>query len=231
MVKKNFIALFFILFTSLNIEGRLQQYDEVVSLGYSCQVAWQLETNGIRRLAYPFDWFHTSYESLIAFINNKGAHFLDLDKINVGGPYPGDPSRLLVKDLLYGIISYHDFLATPPMSNYADIKYKYDRRTKRFFNLLQSNKRVLFVIQDALKSQVENLDYLFHMLYPKLAYTILAVNSHEEYCSPWGNARIENFYLPQIPGDWMGNFGVWTEILSKFTVIHSSTRRPPGEQW
>lgn len=234
MLKKGFISFVFVLlitfYSETKIESRdTEPYDQVVSLGFGCQVAFQLEHNGYRSLAYPFDWFNTPFESLIAFISNEGKNFLDADKISVVGPYPGDTLHLEVMDSLYGIVSYHDFLSWPYLGNYHEIKAKYDRRVKRFFDLLNSNNRVLFVRQGLSKAQVEYLDYLLHSSYPNLSYTLIAINNTEEYKSPWELFRIENFYAE--PGwDWRGDYASWTKILIQFTTVNF-TNRSDEERW
>ena len=224
----SFVCLLLIIFsTSL----KAQPYDEAVSLGYGCQVAHQLETFGLRKLAYPFDWFHTSYEGLISFIANKGKDFLTLKQINVVGIYPGDPRCLEVHDLLYGIISYHDFASNPVLMNYAAVKAKYDRRVKRFFDLLNTNKRVLFVIQYCTRVQIEQLNAFLHSLYPRLTYTLVAVGNTEEYLSDWGLPGIDNYYMEDILWDWRGNSIRWHEILTQYSVTPNHMARPVEERW
>lgn len=218
MLKKIVVYVFLTVLVTFHARAKTPVYDEAVSLGFDCQVAWQLEANNMRKFAYPFDWVHTHFDSLINFIVNKGANFLDADKIAVIGPYPGDPSRLHVIDVVYGIISYHDFRANPPFENYWEVKAKYDRRIKRFFDLLNSNKKVLFVRYGLTRPQVEFLDGLLHFLYPTLSYTILAVNDDPEYLADWGLERVRNFYIQQTLGMWKGDSARWKEILSAFSL-------------
>lgn len=231
MIKKMLFQFFVLALLPIYAGADGNKYDEVVSLGYGCQVAWQLETHGYRKTAYPFDWFHTSFDSLIRFMQNKGDLFFAWDKISVLGPYPGDSTRLHIVDLLYGIHSYHDFIAMPAMGNHLEVKAKYDRRIKRFFELLHSDKKVLFVREGFSRAQVEQLDDFIHTLYPHLFYTILAVSDNEEFHQDWGVKRIRNFYLQQKAWDWKGDFARWKEILSHFHVKQSSKPRPPGEVW
>lgn len=231
MIKKMLFPFFVLALLPFYGQADIQTYDEVVSLGYGCQVAWQLETHGYRKIAYPFDWFHTSFDSLISFICNKGACFLEWDKICVQGAYPGDPIRLHVVDMIYGIHSYHDFTSTPAMGNYLEVKEKYDRRVQRFFELLNSKKKILFVREGFSRNQLEQLDNLLQMLYPHLSYTILGVSDNVEFIQNWKLKRIRNFYLQQNPEDWKGDFSRWKEILSHFCIKHSFNKRPPEEVW
>lgn len=229
MLKKIYLSFFLLLFLTCRAEAKVETYDQVVGLGYSCQVAWQLEANNLRTLASPFDWFHTPFEGLLLFIYSKGEHFLDLNQIQVLGPYPGDPSKLHVIDLHYNIISYHDFTSTPPLENYNEIKTKYERRTKRFFELLMSKKKVLFVRQESTREQIEFLDYVLHRFYPNLNYTILALNNTDDYKKDWGLERVKNFHIPHQHINWQGDYERWKEVLSQFSV--QQTARPASERW
>lgn len=231
MYEKSCAFLIFVFLIVFPVNAKVEPFDEAVSLGFGCQVAHQLEAHGMRRWAYPFDWFHTPFEGLLSFIANKGKGFLDSDKIHVVGVYPGDPVHLEVRDLIYGIASYHDFASSPPLSDYIAVKAKIDRRVKRFFDLLNTKKRVLFVSQYLTKVQIEQLNVTLHTLYPTLNYTLVAVGNSEEYQYDWFLEKVENYYMKDIPGDWRGNTGRWTEILRKYSVKPSFFPRPAGERW
>jgi hypothetical protein len=96
---------------------------------------------------------------------------------------------------------------------------------------LNSKKRILFVREGLTRSQVEYLDQVLKTTYPKLSYTILAVHNDAEYHEDWGLKRIKNFYLSQTPGDWMGDFARWKEILSNFHIKPLGEARDPAEVW
>ncbi|WP_068471366.1 DUF1796 family putative cysteine peptidase [Candidatus Protochlamydia phocaeensis] len=202
-------------------------YDEAVSLGYSCQVAQQLNDNGIRHQAYPFDWMLSSAEGLILFIHYAGAGFLDLDKIAIEERVAGT-NILIVADTLYGFRLLHDFY-DPFDTFYPIVKQKYERRIARFFNLLRSNKKVLFVRIQFTREQAELLDFILHTLYPQLTYTILALNPEPQ--ADWGLERVKNLQLHQIPDVWYGDHTRWREILSQFNVKPSPNppQLPTGE--
>jgi hypothetical protein len=231
MFRKCYICLLITLSTIFGINLKAETYDEVVSLGYGCQVAHQLEAHGMRKLAYPFDWFHTPFKGLLSFITYKGKNFWDINKIHIVGVYPGDPNNLEVHDLNYGIISYHDFSSSPALLNYAAVKGKYDRRTKRFFDLLNSTKKVLFVCQYYTKVQIEQLDELLRSSYPSLSFTLIAVGNTEDFKIDWHLPRIENYFMEEVFGDWRGNFPRWTEILSQYSVKHNEHLRSIEDRW
>lgn len=207
------------------------QYDEVISLGMNCQVAYQVRTNGMRRHAYPFDWVIIPFESLMTFLSEKGSEFLNQDKIALIDLPPGS-HHFRALDLKYGIHLVHDFKAPVFLSDYAEVKVKYDRRIKRFFDTLQlSNKRFLFVRLNITREQAEFLDHFLHTHYPKLSYTLLVLNDHPSFKGDWGLPRIRNFYLAQIPNCWQGDHARWKEILSCFHVKPATNPLPQDEYW
>jgi hypothetical protein len=206
-------------------------YDEVVSLGSRCQVAIQLEHNGIRHFAYPFDWIVTHAEGLGSFIVNQGAHFLDRDKVVYVGEYAGNPPYQFVMDTHYGFESYHDFLPPHIKGNFEEVKEKFQRRIKRFFALLNSNKKILFIRTDVTRAEAEYLDNIIHTMYPKLVYTFVALNMTDDFRTDWGHPRIKNFYLEINPAVWQGDSVRWKEILSNFTVTKPKSKRPEAEKW
>lgn len=206
-------------------------YDEVVSLGSRCQVAIQMENNGVRHLAYPFDWIVTHAQGLASFIINQGSHFLDIDKVLYVEEYAGNPPYYFVRDTHYGFESYHDFLPPHVPGNFEMVKEKFQRRIKRFFALLNSNKKILFIRTDVTRKEAEFLDHIIHTLYPRLVYTFVALNTTDDFKTDWGHPRIKNFHLNIDPLDWQGDFIRWKEILGKFTINKAKGKRPDEERW
>lgn len=197
------------------------EYDEAVSLGSMCQVAHQLQANGIRHHAYPFDWIITPADGLIRFITHKGEGFLELENLAFGELW-ANTNFIVTIDTVYGFKILHDFYV-PFEESYAPVKEKYDRRKERFFKLLKSNKKVLFIRTYLSREQAELLDHALRKFYPKLSYTILALNETEEN---WGLERVKNFQLHQIPNVWSGDPARWKEILSQFKVKQAKTLPP-----
>ncbi len=125
-------------------------YDEIISLGNHCRVAYNLRrTFGITR-AFPFDWWITPASSLVAFLDDPS-----LDKLY-------DPQRLApvmngekifaIDNLHYGIQLQHEFPRGKGGGLVADwpehlgaarqrTAYLWDRMV----GLMRSDRRILFV--------------------------------------------------------------------------------------
>lgn len=216
MFKKLAFFLFLLLLgMSCPLTAKVEVYDEVISLGKDCQAAFQLRNYGLRKEAYPFDWLVTPIDGLGLFLGTHGAHFLDPDKLvylNASGPY------FHVWDSQFNFLIYHDFQTPDYMSDYEEVKVKYERRIARLFKLMNSNKRVLFVRCWITRAEAEYLDDLISCHFPKLNYTLLVLNNSKDFKSNWKKKRIRNFYLKPIPHNWEGDSVRWGEILSQFSV-------------
>jgi hypothetical protein len=225
MFKKFYFTLVLLCYLSVAFANQpmrstgYQEYDEAISLGAHCQPAWQLRANNLRNCAYPFDALISPFDALVNFIANLGLDFLDRNMLNC---VPIEGGGFYIQDLKYGLILIHDFqLIGNTLINYEEVKAKYDRRTKRFFDTLLSNKKVLFIRQDLSYEQATFLDHILHALFPNLAYTLVALNSREEakYEHDWELERVRNFYLKQTdPYVWSGDDQAWKEILNNFKV-------------
>lgn len=224
-----FLLLFLPVKTGL-VASQREEYDEAVSLGTSCQAAWYLQGYGLRHWAYPFDWMVTPPHALLAFIKNKGKNFLEKENLQTLEVLPGTPSILHVVDTKYDIHLIHDFYF-PDMKNYNSVKAKYTRRIKRFFNLLESNKRVLFIRVQFSRSEALLLDELLHKLYPDLKYTLLVLSDAPEAYDDWMLPRVKNFFMEQQPGNWMGDGERWREVLSLFSIKPHGQEQPKTEKW
>jgi hypothetical protein len=203
----------------IETESNNQPYDVAVSLGDLCQVAWQLSHHNLRGAAFPFDWLITPFESLYSFLMIEGANFIARENlVVVYGEIPH------IEDSFYRIKFLHDFSMSPVvLENYDDIKKKYDRRIKRFFELLHSNKKVLFIRRGITYEQACRLENFFNTYYPNLNYTILAVGSTEEMNHDWKLEKVRNFYLGEF--GWQGHPDAWIKILNHFPI-----RSPSGEE-
>ena len=198
-------------------------YDVVVSLGNMCQVAHQIEINSMRSAAYPFDWVITPFPSLYFFIANEGRFFLEPDRLVFCEDQPdgtGKEIKSFIKDLNYHMEFFHDFELSPDfMKDYPAIKEKYNRRIERFFELLRSKKRVLFVRRNLNYKEAVLLDKLLKKKYPQLRYTILALGDTQDMKSNWKLKRVKNFYLRELePWSWVGDPWAWNEILQQFSL-------------
>ncbi|QKF94424.1 DUF1796 protein [Fadolivirus algeromassiliense] len=144
---------------------------EYISIGNSCSVTYQKQQLDIKNETYPFDWIRTeSLDDITNCINNDFIDFItNLIKVNESDKFPvssddnfpdnSDCKSIIMKNR-YGMKFYHDF---NNQTNMSDIVNKYERRIKRFINLIKSNKSICFV-RDELKPIKINNGYISNFI-------------------------------------------------------------------
>lgn len=104
-------------------------YKHVISLGYFCSVALELERIGLRNTAYPFDWCISDFSGVIEAIENGFSEWLDSKWLSQYKTY-----MHIFRNDKYNIEFYHDFSAYKPLEEQIiSVKEKYNRRIARFY--------------------------------------------------------------------------------------------------
>ena len=123
---------------------------EIIPLGGTCSIAYQLKKNNLRNKAYPFDWVRISNLSNINHLleNNFDKFFLDLKLVefsknfkvnNMNGSY-------IYKNNFCKF--YHDFDSKINDKNFLLFKEKYLRRINRFYEKIKNSKKILFIREE-----------------------------------------------------------------------------------
>lgn len=81
-----------------------EKYNNVISLGFFCSVASEIEKIGLRSSSYPFDWLISDFKGVIAVIENHFEDFMSYENMAQHELYPS-----FYKDTKYGMQFYHDF--------------------------------------------------------------------------------------------------------------------------
>lgn len=145
-------------------------YDVIISLGFHCATASQLEKRRLRRGSLPFDWILQSNPDFLDDVS----HFISTDFTDFLGhedltPVPSLPEEEFTayKSTKYEITFFHDFKGNIFSSNqsankkfFNQVKDKYERRIKRFFEYLNNSENVLLAFthnQDVKETSLLNL--------------------------------------------------------------------------
>jgi hypothetical protein len=207
-------------------EESQRKFNVAISLGEVCQPAGHLHASGLRRRSFPFDWLITPFEGLMRFIANEGKGFLKKENLlfNVsvyGVPgvafdayyciYPVHALKYSMKNSSGGIKKYDEVV----VNDFDGIKATLERRIERFFDVLRSNKKVLFVRLGITYKEALRLDELLHTRYPRLDYVILALDDTHEMRYDWGLKRVRNFYIKR-PSKFDSHGEDWKRIFALF---------------
>lgn len=112
----------------------MPKYQNVVSLGYFCSPAIELNYLNLRKSSLPFDWVISgNFGQVLELIDNNFKDFLEPEFLFQLKQYPQ-----YYRNIKYNIDFYHDFDELKSFDRQIDkIKEKYDRRIARFYNTIK----------------------------------------------------------------------------------------------
>lgn len=193
------------------------RFDHVVSLGCSCQPAFQ-----IRRLlgidgAQVFDWLITDDPGIIHLIGNAAEDVFrqgDLKWINGA-----------VRSLTHGTRYMHEFPTEADLEKgFQENEARFVALTKRWRDLMSSDERVLFVrihawSEDPAAAAVLLRDTL-KAAAPLLRFELLYLTPPEVFDPAWSTAGVVHSPLAQPePYTWKGDDTVWESLLREAGVL------------
>jgi len=114
-------------------------FENMISLGFYCEVAKELERLGLRSASYPFDWLISSWSGVEKMIDTQFDGFLNYDDLY---QYDNSPSKY--RNMSIEISFFHDFNGLQPVKDQInEVEKKYKRRIDRFFEDIK--KPTLFI--------------------------------------------------------------------------------------
>lgn len=106
-----------------------QKFQHVVSLGFFCSVAHDLENIGLRDASGPMDWVWSRWDGVYDCITSHFEHFMEKDNME-----QATIDRCIYRDRKNHIIFFHDFSKYKKFDEqYPKIFEKYNRRIKKFY--------------------------------------------------------------------------------------------------
>jgi len=167
-------------------------YENVISLGYFCNVALEIERIGLRKASYPFDWIITSdFNMVIQLIKSEFKSFMLYD--NLYQEYAINPDYYF--DIENTIHFYHDFSSKISLKDqFKNVKNKYGRRINRFFKDIK--KPTLFVRYITNKKEFEFINENYAEIDSLLksfnkANTIIYITNEKNFAE---NNNVKTFY-------------------------------------
>jgi len=126
--------LFFVRRTKrIMIVKRKHKYQNIISLGYFCSIALELERMGLRSCSSPFDWCITDFEGVIKLIDNDFKDLFNEDLL-----YQNNSNRAYYMNCKYKIQFFHDFNQNETLIEQLPlVREKYNRRIQRFYSMIQ----------------------------------------------------------------------------------------------
>lgn len=147
-----------------------------ISLGSDCSVAYQLQKQGLRDAAYPFDWLRIPHLKFLNTLidNDFNDLFVNLETTDISNNFPllnddwHEEKGISIKVInrKYGIHFVHDFTSINSLNLYKpeSVFEKYQRRIERFReNMLNASihKKLFRIGPDNDEAQLSNLNTIF----------------------------------------------------------------------
>jgi len=109
------------------------KYEHIISLGFFCSVAIELESIGRRDASDPFDWVITDINTVNTLLRNNFQHLFHEKLLSRNTMYP-----YVVEHKEYKFDFYHDFKQNVDIKlQVASVSEKYLNRIDRFFQRIQ----------------------------------------------------------------------------------------------
>jgi hypothetical protein len=197
-------------------------YKAYISLGSTCQTAYQLKRLGLRKYAGPLDWFVSdSVNGLIRLIENRFNGFMDFNNLQLIG---STDDCFVIRDNMYSIVSFHDFPRSLSLERWWDayprFKETVSRRVNRFLKTVK-NKPILFVRTQTEKKEAQELHAALNTLIHDRSQ-LLIVNHHlddrkDVVYEDWGLDKVFSVTVPK--GDnWRGLDRAWDKCMRELKL-------------
>ncbi|MDF2946465.1 MAG: cysteine protease [Bacillales bacterium] len=133
----------------------MKKYKHIISLGFFCSTALELERIGLRDSSSPFDWLISDFKGVIECIDNGFDDLLNYDNIS---QYKEIPQYYV--DNKYNLHFYHDFSGYASLMNQLPkVQEKYRRRIDRFYKNIKEPTLFLYYIKDMVELEYIERDY------------------------------------------------------------------------
>lgn len=200
-----------------------------ISLGYSCQVAHQLNRANLRNCAFPFDWCFTPYNGLYLLIKNNFKSFFkksnlkklitDVQETGYGLTFVHDFPTIDSNELIEDGTKHIGLISDNFLEAYERVKDKYNRRIERLKKILMTNGPIyLFRAFEISKNEAIKLKNLLVSKFPKLNFLLTVLNDTDEFKKPWNIERLKNFWMLKAE-DWAGNDQDWDRVFIQLKLI------------
>lgn len=177
----------------------MKNYDEIISLGTQCNPGLSLRALNLKKETYPFDWVRSNSKIIYDVLLNGKNNYITFDKEKSNDYYTKHLHCIDLKDFpLTHINSYGQYFTHYTELDTIALKNTFDKYLDRFFEVLNSNKKVLFIHtheeyiyhKKSRDAMVEFYNYLCKIndlleeKYPKLRFEIINIdinNNFENY--------------------------------------------------
>ena len=191
-----------------------------IPLGNSCSISYNLKVNNLRKFAYPFDWVRIqNLNNISLLIQNNFDGFLDLSKFR----FKYFSNKFNVNNKFESYIYsneyctfFHDFDNYIEKFDASIFIKKYERRIKRFLEVIKSNNKLIFIREEfgkINKNKIYNFISVIKNINPKIDfYLIIITNKYIEF----EDINVKCYVSDKPISDWTRPEINWDEIFNLF---------------
>lgn len=196
-------------------------YDQAISLGGSCQPAWHLRKNNLRLASYPLDWLNTreSTEALCTVLRTRFENFFEKADFEMIVTPLGNRPYINRRT---GFWFWHEFEEPSSFEErFEERRALYDRRIARMLEVFDSDSSILLVRFRTSRDDATQLADVLREVYPRMRFTILAVDDSDEIREDWNIPGVINRHMECAPNSDATNTGYddnWTRLFSEFRI-------------
>jgi Putative papain-like cysteine peptidase (DUF1796) len=190
-----------------------------ISLGSRCQIATQLQRNGMRSALCPFDWLISDDTSgICTSIEKDFVGFFSPQNLRVHSM-----KKPFVEDVVYQIVDSHSFQTIDAVPKKAQEVYdKYQRAAARFRTAMNSFEHCILLRKYSNPWQIRSIMDLINRKYPKARFTIVSLVDIERDDLQVNEGRIRTFGIHYPPSFAQGDKrfdAEWTQLLQKLANL------------
>lgn len=203
-------------------------YDQAISLGGSCQPAWHLRKNHLRVASYPLDWLNTreSTEALCTVLRTRFENFFERPDFEMVVTPLGNRPYVNRRT---GFWFWHEFEEPLDFEDrFEERRTLYDRRISRMLEVFDRESTVLLVRFRTSRDDASQLADVLRETYPRMRFTILAVDDTDEIREDWNIPDVVNRYIECAPNSEATNTAFdenWTRLFSEFRIANKAPGR------
>lgn len=191
------------------MDNQNQYFSHIISLGFFCSTALELERLGLRDNSMPFDWCISEWNGVERLLKNHFKGFLDYHLL-----YQNSNNPRIYKNIEYGISFHHDFDKYKSLKmQLMNVQEKYMRRIERFYtNILEPTLFVRYIMN---QEELKYLEYNYSFI-----SRFLCQFCPENNIIFIGNSELGNSSLPYYIVEKDENDSVAREPFSQNTLIY-----------
>lgn len=187
-------------------------FDKVMSLGPSCETAWQIRQIVDQPEAYVFDWVIAAPASVARAISNDFSEIVQAGQLSLRNLDNGDHPYVL--DAATGIEYHHDFRNdTDFLATLPDVQSKYNFLIDRMRSVLSSNTQVLFVHQLGTLDDAKLLETAIAGRFVNLRFKLLEISFGGPPAPPIEEGRLILANIDGAGSTWQERAPAWKRLL------------------